>query len=118
MYLVRIKPEEEDWTLVYNDDSLLRDTTTVVDYAYKPSLEEIVDFLDHQAEDENHHDFVGKHKALAALLCTLEGRERATEILTLLAEYKGLDGMSPQDFGLKNDWSTWSLEIEENNENS
>ena len=84
-----------------------------------PTIEEIADFLDGNAEGRNNHDFVGTHRLLSAMLFRRLGREVATEIMFEIAEYGGLDGASGlwhngtaafEDFGIADCWNEWSLD--------
>lgn len=86
---------------------------------YDPSLEELADFCDQNAESGNNYAFCGSHRILAALLHKTLGREQATKVMLGIAEYGGLDGMSGvgggksayADFGIKEPWWNWKLPL-------
>ncbi len=81
------------------------------------TLEEIADFCDSNAQSRNNGEYCGTHRILAAVLHSKMGREQATMILTEIAEYGGLDGMSGvggqadafEDFGIQDCWHDWQL---------
>ena len=111
--IVRFGTTEES-SLDYKDEGM---GEPILDENPTPTLEELANMCDQDAESCNHHSFVGIHKLLCALLFQHVGRERTTEIIHEIAEYGGLDGMNgvggkPSafiDFGLKADWSEWEL---------
>jgi len=92
----------------------------VIEENPSPTLEELANFCDQNAESRNNHDFVGSHRLLAAMLIKQLGREIATDIMFEIAEYGGLDGASGlywqggssafDDFGIEDCWVEWSLE--------
>ena len=112
--IVRLGTKEENW-LDYKEDEIY---DPILDETPTPTLEELANMCDQEAESRNNHSFVGLHKLLAALLFQQLGREKATTIMREIAEYSGLDGMRGiggyaksafSDFGLKDDWSEWEL---------
>lgn len=54
----------------------------------------IGELLDHDAENENRHDFVGCHVKLALILATEVGKEKAIVILRKIVDAGGLYGMN------------------------
>ena len=81
------------------------------------TLEELADSCDHLAENKNAHEFAGSHRVLAALLYRELGRKKATELMQIIGEYDGLNGMSGvcqrstayEDFNLTEYDLEWSL---------
>jgi hypothetical protein len=57
------------------------------------TLEHFADYCDRKAEARNNHEYTGAHRVLAALLHQQLGRDGATHLLHLIAEYGGLDRM-------------------------
>jgi hypothetical protein len=86
-----------------------------------PSLEELADLCDLQAEQRNNHDYVGVHRLLAVLLYRQIGREAATTAIFWIAEHGGLDGMNGvggatrhfdsafSELGVPDPWKVWKL---------
>lgn len=110
--------QEDEPYLEYEGDSSL--ITEMVNDPPPPTLEELADFCDANAESRNNHDFVGSHRILAAILHKKVGRKTATAIMQEIAELGGLDGASGHwwgdgreaafgDFGIKDCWGDWSL---------
>lgn len=58
------------------------------------TIEAVSDALDRDAESSNAHDFVGSHKALAALMFKNLGRAQATKVVIELANFRGLHGLT------------------------
>ena len=87
--IVRLGTKEENW-LDYKADELY---DPILDENPTPTLEELANFCDQEAESRNSHSFVGVHKLLVALLFQQLGREKATTIMREIPEYGGLDGM-------------------------
>ena len=83
------------------------------------TLEMLADFCDQKAESCNAHEYVGAHRALAALLYRECQRVKATEIMRMIAERGGLNGMngvfrekdSFSEFGIKGPWNDWNLGV-------
>jgi hypothetical protein len=75
----------------------------------EPTLEQYANYADECSEQRNAHNFVGAHRVLAALLHAEAGRAGATRVLRTIAEYGGLDQMSPVDVGLPDNWKPWAL---------
>ena len=87
LYMVAEEPDGPEW-LAYDKEEVSRKATDA-----DLTLERMADFLDHDAENINAHDFVESHRALAALLYQEVGRKKATEIFRRLVNYRGLHGM-------------------------
>ena len=91
----------------------------IIDKNPSPTLEEIADFCDNNAEARNNHEFLGTHRLLAVMLYKRFGREIATEVMFEIAEYGGLDGASGlwwpngtsafADFGITEPWEEWAI---------
>ena len=111
--IVRVGSDEDGW-LGYKEKEMFE---PIFDENPTPTLEELVNMCDQDAESLNNHSFVGLHKLLCTLLFQHLGREKTTNIVYEIAEYGGLDGMNGiggkcsayADFGLKDDWSEWQL---------
>lgn len=111
--IVRVGTEEDN-RIEFMEEEMYE---PILDVNPTPTLEELADMCDQDAESRNNHSFVGLHKLLSALLFRRFGREKTTEIIYEIAEYGGLDGMQGrggkpsayEDFGLKEDWSEWQL---------
>lgn len=84
------------------------------------TLKRLADFLDHDAEDQNAHDFVGLHRALAALLCRQASPPVAREVFLWLLDHGGLHGVAGvtgvaeaeaafADLGVPEPWFPWRL---------
>ncbi len=58
------------------------------------TLEEIVYFLDRDAEDCNAHDFIGVHRLLCAVLVNRIGKAHAKTIIVDIAQHGGLHSMN------------------------
>ena len=112
--IVRVGTEEDN-RIEFKQEEMYE---PILDENPTPTLEELANMCDQDAESRNNHSFVGLHKLLSALLFRRFGREMTTEIIYEIAEYGGLDGMQGRggkhssaynDFGLKEDWSEWQL---------
>jgi len=57
------------------------------------TLEELVALCDHDAENQNAHDFCGSHRLLGAVLYRLVGRQLATAVMLDIAQRGGQHGM-------------------------
>lgn len=56
-------------------------------------LEELADVLDQNAESNNIHEYVHAHRALAALLFRMLGRDTAFDVLRRIADFGGMHAM-------------------------
>ena len=106
--------DDGNFFLAYLEDYDTQDLVEGENYQSVPNatLEELADLCDQNAEDDNHHEFVGVHRFLAALLFKRFGRQYATAILTEIAEYGGLDSIgkdSLAEYGVLPCWNDWKL---------
>lgn len=94
---------DKDYELIWAYDKSDDDKTVRLTYACKiefglvkvetdrkPTLVELADFLDQEAENDNHHSVVGVHEKLGELMKKEAGEEKAIAILTGIAEAGGL----------------------------
>lgn len=64
-----IRRQEGEWSgLSYNNDHWYKDGSPELLPLGTPTADEYADLCDSEAENANHHDFCGVHKALLALL--------------------------------------------------
>lgn len=81
------------------------ETENTVDLTYDPNAEnarlakpfntppeQLIEFLDQEAENRGHHDFVGRHMELYRLTETTLGEDSAVKLMWAIAERLGLDG--------------------------
>lgn len=59
---------------------------------FNTSTENLIDFLDQEAENRNHHNFVGRHMELYQLTEETLGEASAVKLMWAIAERLGLDG--------------------------
>jgi len=117
--IVKFEEDGEEWfgyesrcnNIVNNSPTLtVNDNPT-------PTLKELVDLCDLQAESRNNHGFVCLHRLLAKLLIGEVGEEYTTNIMKTIAIYGGLDGMNGcngepdayEDLKLHRDWSEYDF---------
>lgn len=63
---------------------------TIVTEAGEVTLDELVQYLDSDAEGANYHEFVGVHEWMGAAIKKFASEEVAIKVLRLVAEYGGL----------------------------
>ena len=85
------------------------------DSNHNATTEELADLCDQDAESYNNHFAVGMHRVLATLLGNLYCDEYVNEIMLVIAEYGGLDGMNGcggkpaafKDLKVNPPWDVW-----------
>lgn len=64
-----------------------------VELVTEVALDELAEYLDSAAENENYHSLVGMHGWLAKAIAKFGGEEAAIRVLRLIAECDGLIGI-------------------------
>lgn len=79
---------------IYFDPKWSKPEKILVRNASRATMGEMTDLCDRDAENGNHHSFVGVHARLGKLLKTRSGVRNATDIMRDIAYAGGLHGMN------------------------
>lgn len=104
-----VKVREDETVSLVTQEEALKDWYTILDEPI--TLEELANYCDLEAEQDNRSNLVGTHRLLAALLHREVGRMTAQTILLRIAEYGGLHNMGDAfvELGIKDCWNDWKL---------
>lgn len=80
---------DDGWRLSHDDEYVKR-LSLETKSADDATLEDLAEFCDSEAENANYHNLVGAHEIVAAALLKAGGREKATEMMRVIAEFGGL----------------------------
>lgn len=83
--IILVKEEDSEPYIAWASDADMYDKDQILSKNPKPTLEELAEFLDQDAENANYHDFVGVHETLSSILrrrCPAVAMEVMMEIIS------------------------------------